>query len=150
EGGPPTSMSHDTLNDLVDRVAAVAARHDVVGGVFGIYSVVNGSLISPFGRLSRNSDKAITPDRRFLLTSISKVLVALQVLQLVERGDLALDVSVIEYIPEFDTGPGKRDVTTRHLLTHTSGLDLSANLVEGPRLRLSPDDYLQLSLQAGV
>ncbi|HVF42402.1 MAG TPA: serine hydrolase, partial [Pyrinomonadaceae bacterium] len=39
----------------------------------------------------------------------------------VERGALELDGRVSQYLEEFDAG-GKRSITLRHLLTHTSGL----------------------------
>ena len=53
---------------------------------------------------------------------------ALMILQ--ERGLLDLEDPVVEFVPEFQ-GEGKKAVTLRHLLTHTSGLPAWANLYEG-------------------
>ena len=47
-----------------------------------------------------------------------------------ERGLIALDAPVAEYVPEFAAG-GKADITVRHLLTHTAGL-LPAERALGP------------------
>lgn len=52
--------------------------------------------------------------------SISKVLAAVAVMQLVEQGKVRLDAEIQEYAPWF---PRKaQPVTVRHLLTHTSGI----------------------------
>lgn len=63
----------------------------------------------------------IRPDAIFLIASITKPIVAMGVVLLAERGALALDDRVEEYVPEFGR-EGKHAVTIRHLLTHTSGL----------------------------
>jgi len=55
------------------------------------------------------------------LMSCSKAAVAICVLILVERGQIALDAPVARYWPEFSSG-GKEGVTVRHLLTHSAGL----------------------------
>ncbi len=63
----------------------------------------------------------IRDDAIFLIASITKPIVAMGALLLVERGELALDDRVENYLPEFGR-PGKHATTLRHLLTHTSGL----------------------------
>jgi CubicO group peptidase (beta-lactamase class C family) len=40
---------------------------------------------------------------------------------MLEKGQLALEDKVVDFVPEFDV-PEKRGITLRHLLTHTSGL----------------------------
>jgi CubicO group peptidase (beta-lactamase class C family) len=63
----------------------------------------------------------IRDDAIFLVASITKPIVALGALLLVERGQLSLDDRVCEIVSSF-RGRGKYGVTVRHLLTHTSGL----------------------------
>ncbi|WP_228975938.1 serine hydrolase [Streptomyces sp. DH12] len=71
----------------------------------------------------------LPPERRirmheetvFDLASLTKLFTSLLVVQLLERGELALEGRVAERLPEFGGG-GKGDVTVRQLLTHTSGL----------------------------
>lgn len=52
--------------------------------------------------------------------STSKILAAVAIGQLWERGLVALDVPVRDYLPEFGAH-GKEAITPRHLLTHTGG-----------------------------
>ena len=64
----------------------------------------------------------------FLIGSLSKPFTALAVMQLVERGQLALDQPVRRYLPWFatsDTAQSNR-ITVRHLLNQTGGLPKSA------------------------
>ena len=57
----------------------------------------------------------------FLIASLTKPVVAMASLRLVERGLLGLNDRVSEYIPDFSSAD-RRGITIRHLLTHTSGL----------------------------
>lgn len=61
------------------------------------------------------------PDRRYLIASITKPIVAMTAVQLAADGHLALNDAVRDHLPEFHRGP-LRQITIRHLLTHTSGL----------------------------
>ncbi len=75
-----------------------------------------------FGRQTLAPDAPpVRPDAIFLIASITKPIVAMGALLLVERGLLALDDRVEEYVPAFGR-EGKHAVTIRNLLTHTSGL----------------------------
>lgn len=60
-------------------------------------------------------------DARFLVASLTKPIVAMAALLPVERGEVSLQDPVRTLIPEFDSPPN-RNITIRHLLTHTSGL----------------------------
>lgn len=55
---------------------------------------------------------------QFELASVSKPITALAVLKLMEEGKLSLDQKIEDFFPKF---PNK-DITIKHLLTHTSGL----------------------------
>jgi CubicO group peptidase (beta-lactamase class C family) len=68
-----------------------------------------------------SSAPPIREDAIFLVASITKPIVSLGALLLVERGQLSLDDRVCEIVSSF-RGRGKYGVTVRHLLTHTSGL----------------------------
>ena len=62
-----------------------------------------------------------TVQTRFDIASVTKLFTAAAILQLVERGDLALDTPVMPYLDL----PGTRiadEVTVYHCLTHTSGI----------------------------
>lgn len=62
-----------------------------------------------------------TDRHQFLLASISKPVTGLAVMKLVEQGRLVLSQPIQQILPGF-AAPGKPDVTTWHLMTHTSGL----------------------------
>jgi CubicO group peptidase (beta-lactamase class C family) len=74
--------------------------------------------------------EAMTEDTVFDVASLTKVVATLpSILLLFERGQLSLDAPVQTYLPEFR----HREITVRHLLTHTSGLPagLSADTALG-------------------
>ncbi|MGL5808452.1 MAG: serine hydrolase domain-containing protein, partial [Nocardioides sp.] len=64
---------------------------------------------------------ANTLGMRFDLASISKLFTAVAVLQLVDTGELDLDVSIHDYA-DLDGTTISDEVTLRQLLTHTSGI----------------------------
>ncbi|WP_144123820.1 serine hydrolase domain-containing protein [Catellatospora sichuanensis] len=71
------------------------------------------------------------PDSIFDLASITKVYTAILLLQQVDKGRVALDAPVVEYLPGF-TGTGKNAVTVAMLLTHTGGLPVGAKVAGLP------------------
>ena len=72
-------------------------------------------------RLADEADGTIRDDAVFLIASITKPIVAMSALLLVEAGQVRLDDRVSRYLPEFGNN-GKNGIRIRHLLTHTSGL----------------------------
>ena len=69
-----------------------------------------------------NKARPIRVDSLFFLASITKPIFATAFMQLVEDGTLSLDDPIQRYLPEFGGSPDKAGVTSRHLLTHTSGV----------------------------
>jgi CubicO group peptidase (beta-lactamase class C family) len=66
--------------------------------------------------------RAMTADTVFDLASLTKVVATMPcVLYLTSRREVGLDQPARRYLPGF-AGPGKDEVTVRHLLAHTSGL----------------------------
>ncbi|WP_043674180.1 serine hydrolase domain-containing protein [Clavibacter michiganensis] len=67
--------------------------------------------------------RPVDPDRTlFRVGSVSKVVSATAVMQLVEEGRLNLDADVQQHL-DFDLDTPKGPVTLRHLLTHTAGFE---------------------------
>jgi CubicO group peptidase (beta-lactamase class C family) len=85
----------------------------------GTESAVEGMV--HLGRQRRDEQTALREDAIFLIASITKPIVAMAAVQLIERGELTLGTRVVETIPEFGR-EGKYGIELRHLLTHTSGL----------------------------
>jgi CubicO group peptidase (beta-lactamase class C family) len=96
---------------------------------------VTGSLLKTSPVVSLGSQRtqsfAQLPDTPiYLVASITKPLVAMAAVRLMEQGKLALGDRVVDYLPEFGAN-GKYGVEVRHLLTHTSGLpDMLPNNLE--------------------
>jgi CubicO group peptidase (beta-lactamase class C family) len=70
-------------------------------------------------------------DTVFDLASVSKLFTSILAVQQIERGALELEGTVAAYLPEF-AGAGKRDITIRQLLTHTSGFRAWIPLYNAP------------------
>jgi CubicO group peptidase (beta-lactamase class C family) len=83
-----------------------------------------------FGSQTLDGKTPLVPDPIFLIASITKPIVAMAGLLLVERGQITLSDRVTDYLPDFGK-QGKYGVEIRHLLTHTSGLpDMLPNNLE--------------------
>ena len=92
----------------------------------------------------------LEPDHIFPLASITKPIVALTLLQLIEEGAVCMNDLVGRHLPRFPAN-GKQGVRVVHLLTHTSGLP--ENLTAYARLRrtLAPaEEYLEEVYNAGL
>ncbi len=72
------------------------------------------------GYADLKTHRAMRPDDRFRVGSVTKTFVATVVLQLAGEGKLGLDDSVQRWLP--GVVPGGERITVRQLLNHTSGL----------------------------
>lgn len=91
----------------------------------------SGKTLAPryFGKQGPEPDaKPIRRDAMFYLASVTKPIIYLSAMMLVERGKLNLSDPVKRYVPEFE-GKNKDKAQVLHLFTHTSGLpdELPAN-----------------------
>src|SRR5712691_1530462 len=120
-----------------DRVLRTAAEAAEVPGVVAMAATREGSVYEgAFGKRALPAGPAMTVDTVFWIASMTKAITSTAAMQLVERGKLALEAPIRDVLPElaaakvlegFDTAgepklrPARRDVTLRHLLTHTAG-----------------------------
>jgi CubicO group peptidase (beta-lactamase class C family) len=107
--------------DRAFRVAAGWVRDGVVPGV-AIAVAHNGDLAGEWygGKLSAGSGSPVAADTLFSIDTITRVFTATALLRLVEQGRLGLDEPVRRFVPALAT-PDKREITARHLLSHTAG-----------------------------
>ncbi|NYI77664.1 serine hydrolase [Nocardioides panzhihuensis] len=107
------------------RLTELAVAHGVPGAALGVLRLGEDPVIAHHGVLNTATGVEVTDDSLFQIGSITKVWTATVVLQLVAEGSFDLDTQVIELLPELKLAD--RDVaeelTVRHLLTHTSGID---------------------------
>lgn len=106
------------------RLAELIAKHKVPAAALGILS--GGEIVDvAAGLLSKKTLVEATPDSVFQIGSITKVWTTTLIMQLVDEGKLALDTPVAQIITDFAVSDpqASKQVTIRHLLTHTSGID---------------------------
>ena len=134
----PTPPAPPAPTIAFDRVALDAwFDRDIAprlpAGVVGV--VVGDELVWHRAAGSRDGKGGPPPDRTsmFRIGSITKVLTGVAILQLRDRGVLDLDAPVARWVPELAARlvpKDGRDVTLRHLVTHTGGIpsvgDMSA------------------------
>lgn len=75
------------------------------------------------GLLKAGGDLRVTKDTRFGTICMIKVLIAIQILMMAEKGEIDLDAAIAEYLPELANGPKAKGkfLKVRHLLSHTGG-----------------------------
>ncbi|WP_231734190.1 serine hydrolase domain-containing protein [Calycomorphotria hydatis] len=124
-------MESDNLGDLnidpdrwqrVIQLAEELCDSDQVPAL-GITVGNDSRFLTPIfrGRQQLEESHPVHDDPIFLTASITKPIVAMGVMLLVERGAITLADRVSDLLPEF-RGDGRRNVRVRHLLTHTSGV----------------------------
>jgi CubicO group peptidase (beta-lactamase class C family) len=96
-----------------------------------------------YGLASVEFNVPATPETVFEIGSVSKQITAAAIMLLVEDGKINLDEKISRYLP--NTPDAWKNVTTRHLLTHTSGIKSYSSL-DGFELnrRLKRDDFIKL------
>ena len=115
-----------TLAELQAAVEDVRLEHDVPAVGIALVGPGGPVWVDALGKADLEKDLDANADSLFRIGSVSKMFVALAVLQLVEQGRLSLDDRVADLAPEIgfrnrwaETDP----VRVVHLLEHTTGWD---------------------------
>lgn len=74
-----------------------------------------------FGYSDLESKTKLQKGDQFVIGSISKQITAAMILKEFEKGNLALEDKIGQYLPEIDQ-PWAQEITIHHLLTHTHGI----------------------------
>ncbi|MGE0018423.1 MAG: serine hydrolase domain-containing protein [Draconibacterium sp.] len=77
-------------------------------------------------------------ETQFGLASLGKMFTAVSVLQLIQQKQVSLDSTVATYLPGFKNKTIAKEVTIRHLLTHTSGM---GDFFENPDYQKNAANY---------
>jgi len=120
-----------------DQVLREAAEAGEVPGVVAMAATRDGPVYEgAFGKRALPTGPAMTADTVFWIASMTKAITSTAAMQLVERGKLGLEAPIRDVVPELagakvlegfdDAGEPKlrapkREITLRHLLTHTAG-----------------------------
>lgn len=136
--GGPKGLSAADLEQVREMFDQSRKKHSIVGA--GL-AVLAGDKIHEFtsGIRDIKTGKPVTSETIFLIGSTAKTFNATLVMQLVDEGKLDLDSPVKRYLPDFKLSDPKatETLTTRHLLSMTSGID------SGPYLSLQGGDAVE-------
>ena len=131
-------MSSERLKRIDAMLQKSVDQKEIPGAVAIVCR--NGKIVyqKAFGSADNTSGRAMKIDDIFRIASMSKAITSTAVMMLWEEGFFQLDDPISKYIPEFKnptlldsltmsdtiwtTKPAGREITIRHLLTHTSGL----------------------------
>ena len=139
---PATPEIVGMSSERLSRIDAMCKDAVKDGDLPGIVALVvrNGKIVfhEAYGMADNTSGKSMKKDQIFRIASQSKAITSTAVMMLWEEGKFQLDDPVSRFIPEFknptvlksfhyeDTSytavPADKEITIRHLLTHTSGL----------------------------
>jgi CubicO group peptidase (beta-lactamase class C family) len=121
---PAYGAQSNQFEEFFDGFMGDRTARQMPGGVCVV--VLDGQVVfeKAYGYANLESMTLVSPDTVFPWASVSKLVTATAVMQLVESGKISLDTDVNEYLRSFQLkerpdGP----VTVRHLLTHTGGFD---------------------------
>ena len=133
-----TGMSEERLS-RIDAMCKEAIEKSEIPGVVALVSR-NGIVVyhKAFGMADNESKRALKTDDIFRIASQTKAITSTAVMMLWEEGKFRLDDPISKYIPEFEnaqvldsliekdstytTKPASKEITIRHLITHTSGI----------------------------
>jgi CubicO group peptidase (beta-lactamase class C family) len=137
-----TGLSSARLQRITEMIQRRIAAGDLTGAVTVVARRGKVAHLAAQGVMDLDSKKPMTPDTMFRIASMTKPVIAVSIMMLVEEGKLHLSDPVARFIPQFATmkvavarpvtggseGPGfytvpaQRPITIKDLLTHVSGL----------------------------
>ena len=123
-------MSVEALRAYVEELLVVEGLPGLALAVTDREALVASET---FGRANLDAGAPVTRETYFEHGSIGKTFTAVLLLQLREEGLVDLDEPVIRYLPWFEVRSEHAPITIHHLLTHTSGLIMGADLTSDSR-----------------
>ena len=123
----PVSAASSPQPDLAAKISPEIEKFmdkmDIPGLAVGIVRDNEIIYAEGFGVEEIGKSDTITAGTKFDMASISKLFTATAIMQLVEKGRIDLNAPVTRYLPYFMLKDNRyKDITIKHLLTHTSGL----------------------------
>ncbi len=117
----PRRTQADALTGLMKKLDGWTVSGDFSGAVL---IARNGKVLlrRAWGLADREVGESNRPDSRFRVASVGKMFTAVAVMQLVERGRIALDAPVGRYLPDYPNAQVREQVKVRDLLTHYGGI----------------------------
>ena len=141
---PPALPAPSTVDEFRSAVQRVLDDTGIPGAGIALVRQAGVEWAGGVGFADRDAQTPVTADTHFRAGSISKVFVAMALVQMAEDGDFYLDTPVSEIAPEIridNPWQATEPVRVIHLLEHTAGFDdmhfnEMYNLVDPPDLSL--------------
>jgi len=141
-----SAATPDVMTAKIDSLFADFNRVDAPGASVTVIEKGKVLLAKGYGLANVEGKIPCTPETNFRLASLTKQFTAMSILILADRKKLSLDESLTEFFPEFPSY-GKQ-ITVRHLLSHTSGLiDYEDVIPPGTTIPVLDRDVLRLLLK---
>lgn len=137
-------VSSEKVEKLSTFMQSLVDDGKIAGGVTMMARHGKVIHLKAVGMADREEKKAMQTNSIFRIASMSKPITSVAIMRLYEQGKVGLDDPVSKYIPEFknpqvlvnvdpfETESAQREITIRHLLTHTSGLGYTQTPRIGP------------------
>jgi CubicO group peptidase (beta-lactamase class C family) len=121
------SMDAQKLAQIDDRLKEFVEEKQISGAVTLVARDGKIVHLGAVGLADIDENRPMREDTLFAIASMTKPVTATAVMILRDEGKLSLDDPVAKYLPEFkdatlNGNPPEKEITLRHLLTHTSGL----------------------------
>lgn len=116
-----TCLGQDGVSTRVDQYVQAEMKAQQIPGV-SLAVIKNGQIVlaKGYGFANVEHQVPVKPETIFQSGSMGKQFTATAVMMLMEDGKLALDDKISKYFP--DAPETWRNITIRHLLTHTGGM----------------------------
>lgn len=137
---PSAAGQSQGISAIDQRIESLIQREKIPGGVALIMQ--NGKMVHhrAYGRRSATESSVMRTDNIFRIASMTKAIVSVGLLQLIEEHRIPLDTPLHAYLPgfrneqvairnadgSFNTRPADRAVTLRDILTHRSGISAAS------------------------
>lgn len=119
---PDRRMPADSVMLPVERLLEWAAAHDLFTGTALVKRGDRIVLDHAYGLANRATGRVNSLPMRYHTGSWGKMMVAVAIGQLVDRGKLRFEDTLARVLPEYPNREVAKRITVHHLLTHTSGL----------------------------
>src|SRR5688572_3208805 len=116
-----TCLAQDGITNRVDEYVQAEMKAQQIPGV-SLAVIKNSQIIlaKGYGLANVEHQVPVKPETIFQSGSMGKQFTATAVMMLMEDGKLTIDDKISKYFP--DSPEGWRNITIRHLLTHTGGM----------------------------
>lgn len=116
-----SSCQNSNIEAEIKNAMLECVEESIAPGMgLGYYSDQTGTILLAVGNSDVENNKPLKTSTHYPIQSVTKVFIGVLTHQLIEDGKLRLESTVDEWI---DSVPNGNQITIRHLLNHTSGLN---------------------------